>query len=70
MTPDNVMFEYLLKRAAETALSAGVDNYDFRRASARALRRAALELEGGDRSAAARRIKVSRNKIMYGLTNE
>lgn len=58
-----------LKHAAMLALKGGVDNYDFRRASARALRTAALEFEDGNKSAAAHRIKVSRNKITYGLND-
>jgi hypothetical protein len=59
-----------LKHAAQLALKGGVDNYDFRRASARALRMAALDYEEGNKSAAAHRIKISRGKIDYGMTNE
>jgi hypothetical protein len=57
----------ILRAAADLAVRTGVDNYEFRRASALALRKAALDLEDGDRSAAARRIKLSRNKIVYGF---
>jgi hypothetical protein len=67
---DKTEVDVLLKHAAALAVKCGVDHYDFRRASAAALRRAALEFEDGDKSAAARRIKMSRNKITFGLTNE
>jgi DNA-binding NtrC family response regulator len=58
-----------LKHAAMMALRGGVDHYDFRRACARELRKAALEFEEGNKSAAAHRIKMSRNKIDYGLND-
>jgi hypothetical protein len=56
-----------LKQAAMIAVKHGVNHYDFRRESARALRKAAVDFEDGNKSAAAHRIKMSRNKIDWGL---
>jgi hypothetical protein len=60
----------ILRAAADLAVRRGIDNYEFRQASARALKTAAIDYEGGDKSAAARRIKITRQKITWGLVDQ
>lgn len=52
-----------LKEAAKLAVEYGLEVYDFRRISAAALTQAAIEAEDGNKSAAARRLKISRGHI-------
>lgn len=59
-----------LKKAAYLAIQNGIDAYDFRRASATAIRQAAIEASSGNKSAAARRIKLHRNNIDKGIINQ
>lgn len=53
-----------VKSAALLAIAGGIDAYDFRKVCSLAMAQAALELEQGNISAAARRLGMSRNQFV------